>query len=221
MTSKPKVTIDDIDQVLPQTQCGECGYAGCRPYAEAIINHGETINRCPPGGVTTLKHLATLLEQDPAAYIPAMAANTRPPMLAYIQEELCIGCTKCIQACPVDAIIGAAKYLHTVLSQECTGCQLCVEPCPVDCIEMQPISQAHYDKAKAKQRYFARQQRLIQRKHTKLRAHQAAKQAQLTDQQAKIAARKRYIQAALTRVHTKKQASKQLSITVDGDKHDT
>lgn len=128
--------VDQIDQILPQTQCGQCGYPGCRPYAEAIAN-GDTINKCPPGGEATIKKLAELMgvEAKPldAAQQPAIKR------VAFIREEECIGCTKCIQACPVDAIVGASKQMHTILADECTGCDLCVEPCPVDCIEMLPV----------------------------------------------------------------------------------
>ncbi|GIX29724.1 MAG: electron transport complex subunit B [Porticoccaceae bacterium] len=130
--------VEQIDALLPQTQCGQCGYPGCRPYAEAIAQ-GEAINKCPPGGETTVKALADLLgvpvpELD---LEPGQEANAK--RVAFIHEELCIGCTKCLKACPVDAIIGAPKLMHTVVAEECTGCDLCVEPCPVDCIEMVPV----------------------------------------------------------------------------------
>ncbi|MCO4786249.1 electron transport complex subunit RsxB [Marinomonas atlantica] len=126
--------VDQIDAILPQTQCGQCGHPGCRPYAEAISN-GEAINRCPPGGQTTVQALADLLDVEA---IPLDGGEAEEPIkkVAVIREDECIGCTKCIQACPVDAILGAAKQMHTVISDECTGCDLCVEPCPVDCIDM-------------------------------------------------------------------------------------
>ncbi|MFT0213786.1 electron transport complex subunit RsxB [Pseudomonas sp. F1_0610] len=128
---------DQINQLLPQTQCGQCGYPGCKPYAEAIAA-GDKINKCPPGGEATIEALAELLGVDPE---PLDAAEgEKPEMVAYIREDECIGCTKCIQACPVDAIVGAAKQMHTVIISECTGCDLCVEPCPVDCIDMLPIA---------------------------------------------------------------------------------
>ncbi|MGM8851663.1 RnfABCDGE type electron transport complex subunit B [Salinicola halophyticus] len=125
------ITVERIDAELPQTQCGKCGHDGCRPYAEAIIE-GEAINRCPPGGETTRDRLATLTGQPPLELIEP----PQTPLLAVIREAECIGCTKCIQACPVDAILGAAKQMHTVIESECTGCELCVAPCPVDCIDL-------------------------------------------------------------------------------------
>jgi electron transport complex protein RnfB len=125
-----------IDALLPQTQCGKCGHPGCKPYAEGIAS-GEPINKCPPGGNETIAALAELLK------VPVLeldvSRGSAPAQIAYIREAECIGCTKCIQACPVDAIVGAAKLMHTVIIDECTGCDLCVAPCPVDCIEMRPL----------------------------------------------------------------------------------
>ena len=130
--------IQRIDALLPQTQCGKCGHPGCKPYAQGIAA-GEPINRCPPGGSETIAALAALLDT------PALPLDTHrghaPAQVAYIREAECIGCTKCIQACPVDAILGAAKLMHTVLVDECTGCDLCVAPCPVDCIDLVPLEQ--------------------------------------------------------------------------------
>jgi len=128
--------INAIDALLPQTQCGYCGHAGCRPYAQAIAQ-GEPINRCPPGGAETIAALADLLDVEP---LP-LDGEERPRTVAFIREAECIGCTKCIQACPVDAIVGAPKLMHTVLADECTGCDLCLEPCPVDCIDMRPVTE--------------------------------------------------------------------------------
>ena len=129
--------IQRIDALLPQTQCGKCGHPGCKPYAEGIAL-GEAINKCPPGGEETIAGLAQLLR------VPLLDLDTSrgeaPAQVAYIREAECIGCTKCIQACPVDAIVGAAKLMHTVIMDECTGCDLCVAPCPVDCIEMRPAA---------------------------------------------------------------------------------
>lgn len=124
--------VEKLDALLPQTQCGQCGYPGCRPYAEAIAN-GDVINKCVPGGEPTIKRIADLMGVD----VPSSDEIERPvKQVAFIHEDLCIGCTKCIQACPVDAIVGAAKMMHTVIKSECTGCDLCVDPCPTDCIEM-------------------------------------------------------------------------------------
>jgi len=123
-----------INDCLPQTQCAQCGYAGCRPYAEAIVS-GEAINRCPPGGNQTIEALANLLGRDPVA-LDSSCGEYNDPMIAVIREEECIGCTLCINACPVDAIVGAQQLMHTVIESQCTGCDLCREPCPVDCIDL-------------------------------------------------------------------------------------
>lgn len=132
--------VDQIDAILPQTQCGQCGYPGCRPYAEAMANDDEAINHCPPGGEATIQELAELLGVDAIPLDEEHGEEQELPNVAYIREDECIGCTKCIQACPVDAILGAAKLMHTVIAEECTGCDLCVEPCPVDCIDMLPVA---------------------------------------------------------------------------------
>jgi electron transport complex protein RnfB len=126
---------DQIDALLPQTQCGQCGYPGCRPYSEAIAAGEADINLCPPGGEATVLALADLLGRDPKP----LEAEVREKAVAVIDENTCIGCTLCIQACPVDAILGAAKQMHTIIENECTGCELCLEPCPVDCIIMVPL----------------------------------------------------------------------------------
>ena len=126
---------DQVNSILPQTQCGQCGYPGCRPYPEAL-EEGDAINKCPPGGDTTIQELASLLDVEPLPLDAEEGAGDKPKSYAYIREDECIGCTKCIQACPIDAILGAAKLMHTVITDECTGCDLCVEPCPVDCIDM-------------------------------------------------------------------------------------
>ncbi|MEM6405677.1 MAG: electron transport complex subunit RsxB [Pseudomonadota bacterium] len=129
---------DQVDALLPQTQCGQCSYAGCRPYAEAIATGEADINRCPPGGEVTMIALADLLGRDPVP-LEDEAAAAKPKAVARIIEQDCIGCTLCIQACPVDAILGAAKQMHTVIAEECTGCELCLPPCPVDCIRMETV----------------------------------------------------------------------------------
>jgi electron transport complex protein RnfB len=126
--------VEKIDAVLPQTQCGQCGYPGCKPYATAIAKGEADINKCPPGGEEGVKKLAELLGVE----VKPLNAEPRPKAVAFIDEDICIGCTLCIQACPVDAILGAAKQMHTIIASECTGCELCVAPCPVDCISMIP-----------------------------------------------------------------------------------
>lgn len=131
--------VEQIDTLLPQTQCGQCGYPGCKPYATAIADGKADINRCPPGGHTTILALADLLGVEAKPLDAEHGVEAEVKTVAYIREDECIGCTKCIQACPVDAILGAAKLMHTVIVSECTGCDLCVEPCPVDCIDMIPV----------------------------------------------------------------------------------
>lgn len=128
---------DEIDRLLPQTQCAQCGYPGCRPYAQAIADGDAPINLCPPGGDVTVRRLAELLGRDT---VPLALPATDRRLVAVIEEALCIGCTHCRSACPVDAIIGAPHLMHTVIASECTGCELCVAPCPVDCIEMRSLS---------------------------------------------------------------------------------
>lgn len=131
--------VDKIDALLPQTQCGQCGYPGCRPYAEAIAAEEAEINHCPPGGEVTMIALADLLGRDPVP-LDAAVVEKQENAVAVIDEQACIGCTLCIQACPVDAILGAAKQMHTVIAHECTGCALCLPPCPVECITMEPVT---------------------------------------------------------------------------------
>ncbi|MDA8094591.1 MAG: electron transport complex subunit RsxB [Betaproteobacteria bacterium] len=132
--------VEKIDAILPQTQCGQCGFPGCRPYAEAIASGAADINQCPPGGEPGIRKLAELLGKE---FKPLNAEHgaPKPKSVALIDEQVCIGCTLCAQACPVDAIVGAAKQMHTVIVSECTGCELCVAPCPVDCIHMVPIGE--------------------------------------------------------------------------------
>jgi len=129
--------VEQINQLLPQTQCGQCGYPGCRPYAAAIAAGEAEINQCPPGGTACIQALADLLGREVLQLNP-LNGEEKPRRVAVIDEQTCIGCTLCIQACPVDAILGAAKMMHTVIETECTGCDLCLPPCPVDCIEMVP-----------------------------------------------------------------------------------
>ncbi|MEQ1543876.1 electron transport complex subunit RsxB [Methyloglobulus sp.] len=152
---------DQINAILPQTQCGQCGYKGCKPYAEAIALGQADINQCPPGGDEGILELAALLGLKATPLNPAYGTH-KLKHVAFIVEEDCIGCVKCISACPVDAILGAAKLMHTVIAAECTGCDLCVAPCPVDCIVMKPLSiqpspeQKYAQKMTALRRYEAR-----------------------------------------------------------------
>jgi electron transport complex protein RnfB len=127
--------VEKIDAILPQTQCGQCGFPGCKPYAEAIAKGEADINLCPPGGMEGVQRLADLLGRE----VKPLEAEEKPKQIARIDENTCIGCTLCIQACPVDAIVGAAKQLHTILTQQCTGCELCLPPCPVECIHMEVV----------------------------------------------------------------------------------
>ena len=128
--------VDQIDALLPQTQCGQCTYAGCRPYAEAMAKGEANINQCPPGGEATIVALADLLDVEVLPLNAEHGEEKALPTVVYIDEQTCIGCTLCIQACPVDAILGAAKHMHTIIESECTGCNLCIPPCPVDCIHI-------------------------------------------------------------------------------------
>jgi electron transport complex protein RnfB len=196
------LTVDAINALLPQTQCGECSYSGCLPYATALFEGKASIDRCPPGGVSTLRALAMLLEQDPSAYEASIIEKTRAPSRAVIREAECIGCTKCIQACPVDAIIGSGTQMHAVWLEACTGCGLCVEPCPVDCIEMEVLPQIVYDKHHARLRYVARQARLSQKAERKIAHYQEKRRLvqQVEDKKAKQA----YILDALARVSAKR-----------------
>jgi electron transport complex protein RnfB len=158
------VSADDIDALLPQTQCTRCGYQGCHPYAEAIAGGAAQINQCPPGGATTIAALAALLHCDVLALNPANGVEA-PPLVALIDEATCIGCAKCLPPCPVDAIIGARKQMHTVITALCTGCELCIAPCPVDCISMVPrdaVADAP-DAATNRQRFRAHNERIARR----------------------------------------------------------
>lgn len=212
--------IQRIDALLPQTQCGKCGHPGCKPYAEGIAN-GEPINKCPPGGDETIAALAELLK------IPVLeldiSRGSAPPQVAYIREAECIGCTKCIQACPIDAIVGAAKLMHTVIIDECTGCDLCVAPCPVDCIEMHPLplgtlpvvgglaASLEEQQARAAKRDHARQR--FERRNARLQREEQQKQAE-REARAQRAAQVEVatttldpVQAALERVRAQKTAT--------------
>ena len=157
-------TVEDIDALLPQTQCTRCGYQGCRPYAQAIAAGDAPINQCPPGGAATIGALARLLGLPALPLNPANGIEG-PPLIALIDEEACIGCAKCLPPCPVDAIIGARRQMHTVVLALCTGCELCVAPCPVDCISMVPraalpAAPREPSAAENRERYAAHEARL-------------------------------------------------------------
>lgn len=186
--------VEQIDALLPQTQCGLCGYKGCLPYAEALALEQAAINLCPPGGVPGMLAIAELLAIDPTSYQAEIEKNAKPPLQAVIREAECIGCTKCIQACPVDAILGSNKQMHTVIANECTGCELCVAPCPVDCIDMIKVDTPVIDKKNQyRSRYHAREKRLQQLSAPKVKPKTSA-----------IIEKKDYIKLAIERAQAKK-----------------
>jgi len=172
--------VDRIDALLPQTQCTRCGYDGCRPYAQALADDAAAINRCPPGGANGIDALAALLGRAVLPLDPACGSEADPGV-AWIDPAACIGCARCLPACPVDAIIGAQRFMHTVLERDCNGCQLCIASCPVDCIVMRPRAagaappaaeenRRHYEahRARARRRYAARAALLAERKRAAL-----------------------------------------------------
>jgi electron transport complex protein RnfB len=165
-----------IDELLPQTQCTRCGYSGCRPYAEAIAAGAAQINQCPPGGRATIEALAGLLHRPMLELNPVHGVEA-PARVAFIDESRCIGCARCLAPCPVDAIVGAAKFMHTVLDSRCTGCELCLPPCPVDCIEMLPAAAATTDAALNRARFASHSARLSNRATQRQRLLDAKKAA--------------------------------------------
>ena len=193
--------ITRIDAILPQTQCEKCGYPGCKPYATAIAEGDADINQCPPGGDAGIRALAQLTH---IAYKPLNPENgiEKPKSRAVIDETRCIGCTLCIKACPVDAILGASKQMHTVINSECTGCELCIAPCPVDCIEMQPITQLSDQLSEnfkmtadlARKRYYFRLSRIEREKSEHAQKYE---QHRLLAKSAKIAKENRLRKSAL------------------------
>jgi electron transport complex protein RnfB len=197
--------VKEIMAILPQTQCKECGYPGCLPYAQALAHGQAAINKCPPGGLPVLEALGRLVKVDPSAYRDEMLKNTRKPQVALIRESECIGCTKCISACPVDAIIGTRQRMHAILTHECTGCGLCVDPCPVDCIEMRPIPLAQFDKELAQTRHEVKKIRLLREEHEQQQAYRKKRQlAASANHVEETRAKQDYIQQALARVKAKK-----------------
>jgi electron transport complex protein RnfB len=204
MATEPSTLAAQVDALLPQTQCEQCGYHGCRPYAEAIVRGEAQINQCPPGGAAGIAKLAALLQRSALPLDPEHGVE-KPRMLARIVEADCIGCTKCIQACPVDAIIGASKLMHVVLADDCTGCELCVPACPVDCIELVPMSAAQVDDAHADaaRAHFQRREARLAREH-------AAREAELAARKAAVdrGVRRNPVLEALARAKAKQQAPK-------------
>ncbi len=201
--------VEEIDALLPQTQCGECGYPGCLPYAQALAARQAPINLCPPGGIETINILANHMKMDAKPWVDDPQFITRAPSLALIREEECIGCTKCIQACPVDAILGSASEMHVIIETECTGCGLCVAPCPVDCIEMLPVETLSFDKKKAKNRFHAKKVRAL--RATETQAHLYREKSKLLKEEKyteEKEAKKAYILAALQRTQAKKNGLK-------------
>jgi electron transport complex protein RnfB len=191
-------SLEAIEALLPQTQCGLCGYPGCKPYAEAI-QHVEAIHLCPPGGLPGLQALAALTGQQISPLMQhSLQARQTAPSVVRIRPQDCIGCTKCLQACPVDAIVGAAKYLHLVLEDECTGCQLCIAPCPVDCIDLIPVEQLLYEKQRAQHQYQAKLARGTFKRSDHLTLHTTPTTT------ASIQDKKRFISEAIARVKQKK-----------------
>jgi electron transport complex protein RnfB len=206
---------DRIDALLPQTQCTKCGFAGCRPYAEAIAAGQAPINQCPPGGAAGIAGLAALLGRPVLPLNPEHGVE-RPLTMAVIDESLCIGCTLCIQACPVDAIVGSPRMMHTVLGSACTGCDLCLPPCPTDCIAMVPVvpprAWTAADAAAARGRYEARQTRLQRerRQHDeRLAAKALAKLDELDARddlpRADVEKKKAIVQAAIERARARRR----------------
>lgn len=155
---------DTLDALLPQTQCTQCGYDGCRPYAQAMADGQADLNRCPPGGPRVIAALAQALDRPARPLDPACGTH-QPFRVALIDEAHCIGCTLCIQACPVDAILGANQSMHTVIEDDCTGCERCIAPCPVDCITLVPAGRdwTVADAQAARTHYQARNTRLLAR----------------------------------------------------------
>ena len=179
---------DLIDALLPQTQCERCGFPGCRPYAEAIATGHAPINQCPPGGAATIAKLAALLQADAIPLNPAHGAET-PPQVALIDEARCIGCAKCLPPCPVDAIIGAPRYMHTVITAVCTGCELCIAPCPADCITMVALETTDTDAPGLTSGPDPKDNRSRYRAHNQRTASRAAKRATLLDERKRLATR--------------------------------
>ena len=220
-----KTLADQVEDLLPQTQCTKCGYAACRPYAEAIADGAADINQCPPGGMEGVRRLSALTRRPVIPINPVNGVERARPV-AFIDESLCIGCTLCIQACPVDAILGATKQMHTILPSLCTGCDLCVAPCPVDCISMMPVTgertgwdawtQPDADAARARHDFRSqRLQREREENDARLAAKAVAKMKEVTndaantpEEMAEKERKRAIIAAAMERARQKADARK-------------
>ena len=199
---------DQIDHLLPQTQCGLCGYKGCRPYAEALAEGKASINLCPPGGVETLEALGKILEQDPGPFAEEMQLKQKPTLLAVIREDECIGCTKCILACPLDAIVGAAKQMHSILDINCSGCELCIKPCPVDCIDLIALTDlSEEQKIQRQARFYDLNKQHQAREKNQLAEESLKLKSDLENLSLSIDERQNAIKAALARTKAKKDGS--------------
>jgi len=209
--------VDALDALLPQTQCTKCGYAGCRPYAGAMAAGEAPINRCPPGGAAGIAQLAALLGRPALPLDPASGVE-KPFAIAVIDEALCIGCTLCIQACPVDCIVGAPTRMHTVIASQCTGCDLCIPPCPMDCIAMvppdPPRAWTRDDAQAARRRHAGRDARRATeqaRNERRLAEKAVAKLAELDARDdltaEQVARRKSVVEAAIARARARRAAS--------------
>lgn len=210
------ISVKDIDACLPQTQCGQCSYDGCLPYAQAI-SEGTPHNQCPPGGERVIQKLSKLLDRKPLPLNPENGVE-KAKVIAVIREPECIGCTKCIQACPVDAIMGASRVMHTVISDECTGCELCVEPCPVDCIDLVPAKQQPADMPDSelvfqadhfRDRMNSRDVRLKVRAAEKKMKHQRNKNVGNQAKTATVDDKKAFIAEAIKRAKSRNRNSEQ------------
>ena len=219
-------SVDGIDALLPQTQCTRCGYPSCREYAQALARGSVGLNRCPPGGEATIAALAHALDRDPKP-LDAACGEQRPWVVARIDEAACIGCTLCIHACPVDAIVGAGKRMHTVIESECTGCELCLDPCPVDCISLAPMLLPATDAdtgatasagvtesvlqrwmgtraALARRRFLARQERLLRLQRVRIERRRM-KAAAMPGRDADRATKQAFIRAAVDRARHRRR----------------
>jgi electron transport complex protein RnfB len=199
--------VDAIDALLPQTQCTRCGFAGCRPYAEALADGRSDIDRCPPGGAAGVARLAAFLGRPVRPLDPACGVET-PASVALVDESVCIGCTLCLQVCPVDAIVGAAKRMHTVIADECNGCALCIAPCPVDCITIETIAARQAAGAPVAPRRASDWQRDAERWRRRMHVRRARLARARAERDARLDGRQAVIEAALARARARREAGR-------------